>query len=159
MMSDFKKLMNGEVGFRLPAEDRRLLDVLLREKRQQSRARNREVNDADVLMPLMRAWCRRPRHMIATRGRKSARVDVRLRFDQQLVCREFVGLLKGRNEKNASAVILALLREHLERNRKRLEDDARRFESAARQKRLRESARDSLAAAINVFMPRCPNGI
>jgi hypothetical protein len=86
------------------------------------------------------------------RQQSKEQLTVRLRYDQQLVCREFVGILKERGEKKASPVILALLREHLERNRKRPEDGARRFESAARQKRLREAVRNSLAAFIGEFL-------
>jgi hypothetical protein len=114
---ELKTLVGGKIVFRLPAEDLRLLDELEREERLNPRARARGVNKADPLIPLIRAWCRRPRRLAVVRGRKSKRVHVRLRFDQQAVCREFSKVLSETGIKNASAVILGLLREHLDRNR------------------------------------------
>jgi len=157
-MPEFKKLVNGEIEFRLPAEDEALLDELVRQERRRQGRRNRQANAATILIPLIQDWCHHPRRMVAVAPRSEpSRVDVRALYDDQKdVCRRFVRLLQKRREKSASRIISALLREHLEPCRKNLEDDARRFHALARQRRSR--ARKQLAASIHEFLATMDNG-
>jgi hypothetical protein len=48
--------------------------------------------------------------------------------------------------------VKALLRQHLEPNRKELENAARKFKISARQERFREAGRNSLAKLIDEFL-------
>jgi hypothetical protein len=122
---------------------------------------------ADVLIPLMTAWCRRPRPLAGVRIEgQPVRVDCRTSFPQQRVCQEFASKLKARGEKNLSAVLRAIVREHIEPRRTQLKAAAREREADARRREIREQKaakqqqyharfeQDGVADAIELFLPQ-----
>jgi hypothetical protein len=147
-------LMEGRIQFKVGAEDRRLLDELALQARDNPRARHSAISIADVLIPLIEAWCRSPRRSRGARIQgKPERVDLRLNFPQTLICRKFAGMLQERGEKNASAVLRAILHDHIDPKRIQLQADVRRREKATKQRQYRAARRISIADAIELFLP------
>jgi hypothetical protein len=90
-------------------------------------------------------------------------VDLRLGYPDDRVCHDFADVLEARGESNASAVLRAIVHEHIQPKRKQLIADAReraadardrelRQEEAARQREYRAARRISLADAIELFL-------
>src|SRR5947209_473315 len=146
--------MEGRIQFKVGAEDRRLLDELALQARDNRRARHSAISIADVLIPLIEAWCRSPRRSRGARIQgKPERVDLRLKFPQTLICRKFAEMLQERGEKNASAVLRAILHDHIHPKRSQLQADVRRREKATKQRQYRTARRISIADAIELFLP------
>src|SRR5436305_571392 len=114
----FQTLMEGRIQFKLGADDLRLLNELVLEARENRRLRQSTVGTADVLIPLIEAWCRSRHQLTGTRIQgKPVRVDLRLRFPQSRVSQEFASVLQARGEKNASAVLRAIVHDHIQPKR------------------------------------------
>jgi hypothetical protein len=164
-VAEFQTLRQGRFEFKIGAEDRRLLYELALQEHERRRHSRSPASMADVLIPLMKAWCRRPRRLagVAIEG-QPVRVDCRTSFPQERVCQEFARKLIARGEKNLSAVLRAIVREHLEPRRGELEAAAARRQTAAaeHERRERKAAKqqqyrallqkDSLADAIELFL-------
>ena len=165
-MAEFQTLRVGRIQFKIGAEDRRLLDELvLQEPKRQGRRRS-PASIADVLIPLIKAWCWRPRLFTGVRIEgQPVRVDCRTSVPQERVCQEFASKLKARGEKNLSAVLRAIVREYIEPRRGELKAAAAEREAAAaeRERRERRAAKqrqyrarfdqDGVADAIELFLP------
>jgi hypothetical protein len=164
-LAEFQTLREGRIQFKVGADDRRLLDELVLQAREQRRVRHSGVSTADVLIALIKAWCRSPRRLTGARIEgKPVRVDLRLSFSQTLVCRRFASVLQARGENNASAALRAIVHDRIEPKRKQLDADARKREAAAREREIREqkaaqqrqyraARRKSVGDAIELFLP------
>jgi len=169
-MAEFQTLRQGRFEFKIGAEDRRLRYELALQKHERRRNSSSPASMADVLIPLMKAWCRRPRRLagVGIDG-QPVRVDCRTSFPQERVCQEFASKLKARGEKNLSAVLRAIFREYIEPRRGEIKAAAAEREAAAaeRERRERKAAKqlqyrallqeDSLADAIELFLPELRN--
>jgi hypothetical protein len=165
IVAEFQTLRDGRIQLKVDADDRRLLDELVLQERESRRRRRAPASIADVLIPLIVAWCRRPRPLtgVAIAG-KARRVDCRVRFPHDRVCRQFVSMLESRGEKNASAVLRAIIREHIEPRRTQLRAAIREREADARRREIRERKaakqqqyrarfeQDAVADAIELFL-------
>jgi hypothetical protein len=158
-MAEFQTLRVGRIQFKIGAEDRRLLDELvLQEPKRQGRRRS-PASIADVLIPLIKAWCWRPRLFTGVRIEgQPVRVDCRTSVPQERVCQEFASKLKARGEKNLSAVLRAIVREYIEPRRGELKAAAaereRRERKAAKQQQYRAHFdQDGVSDAIELFLP------
>jgi hypothetical protein len=166
-MAEFQTLRQGRFEFEIGAEDRRLLHELALQKHERRRRHSRSpASMADLLIPWMKAWCRRPRRLarVGIEG-QPVRVDCRTSFPQERVCQEFASKLIARGEKNLSAVLRAIVREYIEPRRGELKAAAAEREAAAaeRERRERRAAKqrqyrarfdqDGVADAIELFLP------
>jgi hypothetical protein len=132
-------LREGRIQFKIGAEDRQLLDELVLQERERQGRRRPPASIADVLIPLIKAWCRRPRRLagVGIEG-QPVRVDCRTSFPEERVCQEFASKLKARGEKNLSAMLRAILREYIEPRRGELKAAAAEREAAAAERERRE---------------------
>src|SRR4051794_6927909 len=99
-MTNYQTLREGRIQVKIDAEDRSLLDELVLQAREKRRGRRSPASIADLLIPLIRAWCRRPRRLrwVNPNG-KALRVDCRVRFPHDRVCQQFASRLGARGEK------------------------------------------------------------
>jgi hypothetical protein len=164
-MVEFQTLREGRIQFKIGAEERRLLNELVLQERERPGPHRSRATIADVLIQLIQAWCRKPRRFKGVRiGGEPQRVDCRMRFPRDRVCQQFADLLKVRGEKSASAVLRAIVREHIELRRSELKaapaareaaaaERERRERKAAKQRRYRALVRTGfLADAVELFL-------
>lgn len=135
MIASFQALREGRIQVKVDAEDRLLLDELVLQARGKHRGRRSRATLADVLIPPIRAWCRRPRRLRRVRiDGKPLRVDCRLPFPHDRLGQRFADKLQVRGENNASAVLRAIIRELIEPIRGELKRAAREREAYNRER-------------------------
>ena len=165
-MAEFQTLRQGRIQAKLDAEDRSLLEELVLQARERQGNRRPLASIADVLIPLIETWCRRPRRFagVVSVAGKPRRVDCRMRFPHERVCQRFADTLQARGEKNASAVLRAIIREHIGPRRTQLKAAARERGADPRRRERRERKtvkqqqyralfeQDAVADAIELFL-------
>ena len=149
----YQTLMEGRLEFRLPTRDRRLLDELVRQRQRNAGPVRRSVKD--VLVPLIATWCRQPQRPPRNRVKADTWVHIRVAFAyEQKVLEVFVTKLRELGARSASAVLRAIVKQHLDPMRRKLELDAKEWDKRGKKpgRRKRYGARNSLAETIERFL-------
>src|SRR2546423_12415977 len=100
-MTNYQTLREGRIQVKIDAEDRSLLDELVLQAREKRRGRRSPASIAGLLIPFIRAWCRRPRRVrwVSPHG-EALRVGCRVRVPPDRVFQQFASRLGARGEEN-----------------------------------------------------------